>query len=81
MARKIVTANKISRPGGKQQASVAVHRNGHAVDWESLLAGIPGGKSVVEYGALRNIFMQGQPADSVFYLRRGKAVCSRAVVA
>jgi CRP/FNR family transcriptional regulator, cyclic AMP receptor protein len=42
------------------------------VDWESLLAGIVRGKTVIEYGANRNIFRQGQPADSLFYLRRGK---------
>ena len=42
------------------------------VDWEPFLAGISGGKTVIEYGANRNIFSQGDPADSVFYLRRGK---------
>jgi CRP-like cAMP-binding protein len=42
------------------------------VDWESLLAGITRGKSVTEYGASRDVFRQGQPADSLFFLRRGK---------
>ncbi len=42
------------------------------VDWDSLLAEIVRGKTVIEYGASRNIFRQGQPADSLFYLRRGK---------
>jgi CRP-like cAMP-binding protein len=42
------------------------------VDWEAFLAGFAGGKTNVEYGASRNIFSQGQPADSVFYLRQGK---------
>ena len=42
------------------------------VDWESFLAGIARGKAVIEYGANRNIFRQGQSADSLFYLRRGK---------
>jgi CRP/FNR family transcriptional regulator, cyclic AMP receptor protein len=42
------------------------------VDWESLLAGITRGRSVIEYGASRSVFRQGQPADSLFYLRRGK---------
>jgi CRP-like cAMP-binding protein len=42
------------------------------VDWEGFLAGLTGGKTDIEYGANRNIFCQGQPADSVFYLRRGK---------
>ncbi len=42
------------------------------IDWESFLAGITRGKSIIEYGANRNIFRQGQSADSLFYLRRGK---------
>jgi CRP/FNR family cyclic AMP-dependent transcriptional regulator len=42
------------------------------VDWEPFLAGISRGKTVIEYGASRTIFSQGNPADSVFYLRRGK---------
>jgi CRP/FNR family cyclic AMP-dependent transcriptional regulator len=42
------------------------------VDWEPFLAGISQGKTVLEYGANRNIFWQGEPADSVYYLRRGK---------
>ncbi len=53
---QVVTANQKSQP----------------VDWESLLAVIPGGKTVIEYGVNRTIFRQGDPADSVFYLRRGK---------
>jgi CRP-like cAMP-binding protein len=43
-----------------------------AVDWEAFLGGFSGGKTDVEYGANRNIFCQGQAADSVFYVRRGK---------
>jgi CRP-like cAMP-binding protein len=42
------------------------------VDWEPFLAGISQGKTVLEYGANRTVFWQGDPADSVFYLRRGK---------
>jgi CRP/FNR family cyclic AMP-dependent transcriptional regulator len=42
------------------------------VDWEPFLAGISHGKTVIEYGANRTIFWQGEPADSVFYLRQGK---------
>jgi len=42
------------------------------VDWEALLNGIFRGKSVIECGMNRSIFRQGQPADSLFYLRRGK---------
>jgi CRP/FNR family transcriptional regulator, cyclic AMP receptor protein len=42
------------------------------VDLETLLAGIFHGTTIVEYGTNRNIFRQGQPANSLFYLRRGK---------
>src|SRR5512140_3309413 len=42
------------------------------VDWETLLNGIFRGKTVVECGTDRHVFRQGQPADSLFYLRRGK---------
>ena len=47
-------------------------KKGQPVDWESFLEGITRGKTVIEYGAGRNVFRQGQPADSLFYLRRGK---------
>ncbi len=41
------------------------------VDWEAMLSGISQGKTVKEYSANRNVFRQGDPADSVFFLRRG----------
>ncbi len=46
------------------------------VDWESMLAGISQGKTAVEFGADRDIFQQGQIADSIFYLRHGKVKLS-----
>jgi CRP/FNR family transcriptional regulator, cyclic AMP receptor protein len=42
------------------------------VNWEVMLDGIFRGKTVIECGEGRNVFRQGQPADSLFYLRRGK---------
>jgi CRP/FNR family transcriptional regulator, cyclic AMP receptor protein len=42
------------------------------VDWEVVLNGIFRGKTVMECGTSRTIFQQGQPADSLFYIRRGK---------
>jgi CRP/FNR family cyclic AMP-dependent transcriptional regulator len=42
------------------------------IDWETVLTGIFRGKTVMECGANRDIFRQGQPADSLFYIRRGK---------
>ena len=75
MTRRVM-ADRKRLPVGKQNASVAADNNRPSVDWESLLAGIPGGKSVLEYGADRNIFMQGQPSDSLFYIQRGKVKLS-----
>ena len=46
------------------------------VDWEALLAGLSRGKTVAEYSADRRIFDQGQPADCIFYLRKGKVKLS-----
>ena len=42
------------------------------VDWEALLNGIFRGMTVIEFAKDRNVFLQGNPADSVFYIRRGK---------
>jgi CRP/FNR family cyclic AMP-dependent transcriptional regulator len=49
-----------------------LHKKNQRVDWEPFLAGISSGKTAIKYGANRNIFSQGDPADSVFYLRGGK---------
>jgi CRP/FNR family transcriptional regulator, cyclic AMP receptor protein len=46
------------------------------VNWEDLLNGIFRGKTVIECGKDRSIFLQGQPADALFYIRRGKAKIS-----
>jgi CRP/FNR family transcriptional regulator, cyclic AMP receptor protein len=46
------------------------------IDWESMLAGISQGKTAVEFGAGCDIFIQGQIADSIFYLRHGKVKLS-----
>jgi CRP/FNR family transcriptional regulator, cyclic AMP receptor protein len=46
------------------------------VDWEALLNGIFRGKTVIEYGINRNVYRQGQPADALFYIRRGKVKLS-----
>ena len=46
------------------------------VDWEGLLGGLPRGKTAAEYSAERRIFDQGQAADSIFYVRKGKVKLS-----
>jgi CRP/FNR family cyclic AMP-dependent transcriptional regulator len=47
-------------------------KKGRPADWEAILAEIPGVKTVIECGAGHDIFSQGQPADSIFYVRQGK---------
>jgi CRP/FNR family transcriptional regulator, cyclic AMP receptor protein len=42
------------------------------VDWEAVLNGIFRGKTMMECGTNLTIFQQGQSADSLFYIRRGK---------
>jgi CRP/FNR family cyclic AMP-dependent transcriptional regulator len=44
----------------------------YPVDWEAVLSGALQGKTAMEYGANRNIFREGDAADSVFFLRQGK---------
>jgi CRP-like cAMP-binding protein len=75
MRSKVVGARKKSPPVDKQKAVVA-DTKGQSADWETFLAGITRGKTVIEYGADRNVFMQGQPADSLFFLLRGKVKLS-----
>ena len=51
-------------------------KNSAIVDWEALLAGMARGKTAGEYGVNRRIFEQGQPADSIYYVRQGKVKLS-----
>ena len=60
----------------RQTGGILADKKDQPVDWESFLAGITRGKTVIEYGASRNVFRQGRPADSLFYLRRGKVKLS-----
>ena len=64
---------KVVRANGKGKPTLAT-ANGKTqpVDWAAFLAGITRGKTVLEYGANRTIFVQGDPADSVWYLQHGK---------
>lgn len=58
---------------GKDESKVGrVQEKIGTVDWEAVFTGIFHGKTVMECGIDRNIFRQGQPADSLFYIRRGK---------
>jgi CRP/FNR family cyclic AMP-dependent transcriptional regulator len=51
-------------------------KNENSIDWESILHGVFRGKTVVEYGEGRNVFVQGQPSEALFYIRRGKVQLS-----
>jgi CRP-like cAMP-binding protein len=64
---------KVVRANNKGKPTLAI-ANGKTqpVDWPAFLAGITRGKTVLEYGANRVISVQGDPADSVFYLHQGK---------
>ena len=55
-----------------QPEVIAANRKTQSVDWEAFLAGIPGGKTLLEYGASRKIFRQGEPADAMYVLRSGR---------
>jgi len=52
--------------------TVMEHRKSEPVDGASLIDGVSAGTTSLEYAAGRNLFMQGQPADSVYHLRRGE---------
>jgi CRP/FNR family transcriptional regulator, cyclic AMP receptor protein len=41
-------------------------------DWQHLLARVSYGKTILEPKSKGHIYMQGDPADSVFFLQRGK---------
>ena len=64
---------KVVRANGKGKPPLATaNGNTQVVDWAAFLGGISRGKTVLEYGANRTIFVQGDPADSVWYLQRGE---------
>ena len=64
---------KVVRPNGKGKPALATtNEKIPPVDWVAFLAGISRGKTVLEYGPNRPIFVQGDPADSVWYLQHGK---------
>jgi CRP/FNR family cyclic AMP-dependent transcriptional regulator len=56
----------------RPEAPVAVAAtNGHG-DWTGLLSRISTGRTVMEFGDNDSIFMQGQPADSLYFVLHGK---------
>ena len=67
-----MVVSDISASSNEQLEVVMLDKKGKPVNWEAILTGVFRGKTVIEYGTNRNIFRQGQPADSLFYIRRGK---------
>ena len=68
---------KVVRANGKGEPTLAApNEKSQPVDWAAFLAGISRGKTTIEFGTGRTIFMQGDPADSVWYLHQGKVKLS-----
>jgi CRP-like cAMP-binding protein len=65
-------ARRKSLPFGRTNGSAAADMKPLTAGWETFLSEISTGKSVIEYRANCNIYTQGQPADSIFFLGRGK---------
>ncbi len=64
---------KVDIANGKSKfATVPSLESLQSIDWTAFLAGISRGKSILEYSVDRTIFVQGDPADSVWYLQHGK---------
>jgi CRP-like cAMP-binding protein len=64
---------KVVRANGKGKPPL-ITANGKTqdIDWAAFLGGILRGKTVLEYAANRTVFAQGDPADSVWYLKHGE---------
>jgi CRP/FNR family cyclic AMP-dependent transcriptional regulator len=72
MGNTAVMARRKTLPVDKKNESVAADKKRPTAGWETFLTRISSGKTVLEYRAKRNIFMQGEPAESMFFLGRGK---------
>jgi len=74
MGNTAVVAFKKTMPinNNTKNRSVAPNGNRPIAGWETFLAKLSIGKTVLEYRAHRNIYTQGQPADSMFFIGRGK---------
>ncbi len=62
----------VMAPNKSQPEVIAANQKNPPIDWATFIAGISHGKTVLEYGAERTIFVQGDPADSVWYLHKGR---------
>src|SRR5512132_1481153 len=70
-APKIMTmSDKTLEP--KQGKVKSAQKTSHPARWDRFLAAVTHGKTAARYGLNHAIFKQGQPADSIFYIRTGK---------
>lgn len=59
--------------GQRRPPVVGAFRTDAPLDWDVLLAGATKGKTVLELsGVNETVFMQGQPADALFFVLQGK---------
>jgi CRP-like cAMP-binding protein len=66
-------AIRVMRPSGDRQKVVCAETaSGGANDWTALLARMSRGTTVLQHGDNVNIFVQGQPADSLYFITHGK---------
>src|ERR1039457_1435092 len=64
---------KVDKANGKSKSAlVPTSEKIQSVDWTAFLAGISRGKTILEYSEGRTIFVQGDVADAVWYLQKGK---------
>jgi CRP-like cAMP-binding protein len=71
----MITAGNVGQARKSQMNSAKEgapkHKKIRTFDWDTILQEAAGG-AAVQYSAKRKIFSQGQPADSIFYVRHGK---------
>lgn len=72
LIRAPIRARVNRSPIDAEPANLAVATNNGHGDWAALLTRISLGRTVLEYATNDTIFMQGQPADAVYFLLRGK---------
>jgi CRP/FNR family cyclic AMP-dependent transcriptional regulator len=63
--------NAIAPQNGMNHNVSAVPNRTRVQSWEALLGSLTTGKTMVEVGMNRNIFQQGERAESIFYLKQG----------
>jgi CRP-like cAMP-binding protein len=70
--RQRVGARARSLPIERPNETVVAATTSGRSDWADLLTRISKGRTVLKHGANDTIFMQGQPADSMYFLLDGK---------